>query len=156
MCNTLRGNHSSHMEIAWQSSTPRFNISWRRVSLALLFALAITIAVPPLRRGAALVASKAVLLALSPFAPDIGGFHDLPAPSRIVAADGTAAAVAAKAGVKVEGQYWTVGAYDGVLILSAEKESDALRLLVALAAAGNVETETMQALTAPEFEALVK
>ena len=77
------------MEIAWQSSTPRFNIPWRRVSLAVLFALAITIAVPPLRRGAALVVSKAVLVALSPFAPDIGGFHDLPAPSRIVAADGT-------------------------------------------------------------------
>ena len=49
-----------------------------------------------------------------------------------------------------------MGAYDGVLILSAEKESDALRLLVALAAAGNVETKTMQALTAPEFEAIVK
>ena len=43
-------------------------------------------------------------------------------------------AAAAKAGVKVEGQYWTVGAYDGVLILSAEKESDALRLFAALAA----------------------
>jgi len=66
------------------------------------------------------------------------------------------AAAAAKAGVKVEGQYWTVGAYDGSLILSAEKESDALRLLVALAAAGNVTTETMPALTAPEFEAVVK
>ena len=66
------------------------------------------------------------------------------------------AAAAAKAGVKVEGQYWTVGAYDGVLILSAEQESDALRLLAALAAAGNVTTETMQALTAPEFEAIVK
>jgi len=77
------------MEIAWQSSTPRSNISWRRVSLAVLLALAITIAVPPLRRAVALLASKAVLVALSPFAPDIRGFHDLPAPTRIVAADGT-------------------------------------------------------------------
>jgi len=66
------------------------------------------------------------------------------------------AATAAKAGVKVEGQYWTVGAYDGVLILSAENESDVLRLLVALAAAGNLETETMQALSATEFDGLMK
>jgi len=66
------------------------------------------------------------------------------------------AAAAAKAGVKIEGPYWTVGAYDGVLILSAQNDSDALRLLVALAAAGNVETKTMQALTAAEFEAIVK
>ena len=63
---------------------------------------------------------------------------------------------AAKAGVKIEGQYWTVGAYDGVLILSAENEKDALRLLVALAAAGNVETETMQALSATEFDTIAK
>ena len=30
--------------------------------------------------------------------------------------------LAAKAGVKVEGQYWTMGAYDGVLILTADSE----------------------------------
>jgi len=66
------------------------------------------------------------------------------------------AAAVAKAGVKVEAQYWTVGAYDGLLILSAEKESDALRLLVALAAAGNVTTETLQALTATEFDAIAR
>ena len=33
-------------------------------------------------------------------------------------------AAAAKAGVKVELQYWTTGAYDGVLILSADDEND--------------------------------
>jgi uncharacterized protein with GYD domain len=63
---------------------------------------------------------------------------------------------AAKAGVKLEGQYWTVGSYDGVLILSAEKQSDVLRLLVSLAAAGNVETETMEAFNAAEFDAIAK
>ena len=66
------------------------------------------------------------------------------------------AAAAAKAGVKIEGQYWTVGAYDGVLIMSAEKEADALRLLAALSAAGNLKTETMQALNSAEFEAIAK
>ena len=61
---------------------------------------------------------------------------------------------AAKAGVTVEGQYWTVGGYDGLLIFSAEKETDALRCLAALAAAGNVRTETLRAFTAKEFEAI--
>jgi len=63
---------------------------------------------------------------------------------------------AAKAGVNIEAQYWTVGAYDGLLILSAEKESDALRLLVALAAAGNLTTETLQGLSATEFDAIAR
>ncbi len=66
------------------------------------------------------------------------------------------AAAAAKAGVKIEGQYWTVGSRDGVLIMSAECEKDAVRLLVALAAAGNLETETLQAFDAEEFEAIAK
>ena len=61
---------------------------------------------------------------------------------------------AAKAGIKVEVQYWTTGAYDGVLIFSAENESNALRCLVALAAAGNVRTETLKAFDATEFETI--
>ena len=61
---------------------------------------------------------------------------------------------AAKAGVKVETQYWTAGAYDGVLILSAEDENNALRCLASLAAAGNARTETLRAFNAKEFEAI--
>jgi uncharacterized protein with GYD domain len=34
--------------------------------------------------------------------------------------------VAAKSGVKIEGQFWTLGAYEGVLILSADSEEKAL------------------------------
>lgn len=67
---------------------------------------------------------------------------------------GTFREAAVKAGVKVETQYWTAGAYDGVLILSAEDENDALRCLAALAAAGNVRTETLRAFNAKEFEAI--
>jgi len=63
---------------------------------------------------------------------------------------------AAKAGVTIEAQYWTVGAYDGLLILSAKNEGDALRLLVALAAAGNLTTETLQGLSATEFDAIAR
>ena len=63
---------------------------------------------------------------------------------------------AAKAGVKVEAQYWTTGAYDGVLILSADDETKALQCLAALAGAGNVRTETLRAFNAQEFGNLVE
>ena len=63
--------------------------------------------------------------------------------------------MAAKAGVTVEAQYWTVGAYDGVLILSADKAENALRCLTELAALGNVKTETMKVFDAKEFSAIL-
>jgi uncharacterized protein with GYD domain len=62
---------------------------------------------------------------------------------------------ARKAGVEVEGQYWTTGRYDGVLILRAADERQVFRVLSELAAAGNVRTETMQAFVADEFSAIV-
>ena len=63
--------------------------------------------------------------------------------------------LAAKAGVKVEGQYWTLGRYDGVLILSADSESKVLRVLTELAALGNVRTQTMPTFIDTEFDAIV-
>ena len=63
--------------------------------------------------------------------------------------------IADKAGVKIEGQYWTVGACDGVLILRADDEQKALRCLTELAAVGNVRTETLRAFTDAEFDAVV-
>ncbi len=62
---------------------------------------------------------------------------------------------AAKAGACVEAQYWTTGAYDGVIILSAEDESKVLQCLATLVAAGNVRTETLMAFDASEFKAIV-
>lgn len=62
--------------------------------------------------------------------------------------------LAATAGVKVEGQYWTMGKYDGVLILSADSEQKVLHMLTALAALGNVCTATMQAFVDKEFDAI--
>jgi len=63
--------------------------------------------------------------------------------------------LAAKAGVKVEGQYWTMGKYDGVLILTADSEEKVLRMLTLLAALGNIRTHTMQAFVDKEFDAIV-
>jgi uncharacterized protein with GYD domain len=64
--------------------------------------------------------------------------------------------LAAKSGVKVEGQYWTVGKYDGVLILSAATEQQVLQVLASLTSLGNVRTTTTQALTDKEFDAVVR
>ena len=63
--------------------------------------------------------------------------------------------IAAKAGVKIEGQFWTLGAYDGVLIISADSEQKALHCLSQLAANGNVRTETMKAFIDKEFDEIV-
>jgi uncharacterized protein with GYD domain len=63
--------------------------------------------------------------------------------------------LAAKAGVKVDGQYWTMGRFDGVLILRASDETKVLHLLTSLAALGNVRTQTMQAFVDTEFDAIV-
>jgi uncharacterized protein with GYD domain len=63
--------------------------------------------------------------------------------------------IATKAGVKIEGQYWTLRAYDGVLTISADSEQKALRCLSQLASQGNVRTETMQAFMDEEFDAIL-
>lgn len=63
--------------------------------------------------------------------------------------------LAAKAGVNVEGQYWTMGPCDGVLILNASDEKKVLHLLTSLAALGNVRTQTMQAFLDTEFDQIV-
>lgn len=63
--------------------------------------------------------------------------------------------IAAQAGVKIEGQYWTLGAYDGVLILDADSEQKVLRCLSQLASQGNVRSETMQTFIDKEFDKIV-
>jgi len=62
---------------------------------------------------------------------------------------------AAKAGVTIEGQYWTFGRYDGVLILSADDQAKVLQCLLGLAALGYVKTETLVALNEGEFDGVV-
>ena len=64
--------------------------------------------------------------------------------------------LAAKSGVKVDGQYWTLGRFDGVLVLSAANETKILHLLAQLASLGKVRTETMQAFSDSEFDAIAR
>jgi penicillin-binding protein 1A len=64
-------------------------LPWGRIGLGTLLTLAVIVAVPPLRRAAATVTGRAVLIAVSPFAPSINGFDSLPQASKVVAADGS-------------------------------------------------------------------
>ncbi|MGZ5544574.1 MAG: GYD domain-containing protein [Limisphaerales bacterium] len=63
---------------------------------------------------------------------------------------------AKKVGVTVEAQYWTIGRYDGALIINAPSEIKALKLLAALCGDGNVRSETMLALKDSEFDAVAR
>src|SRR5438270_50568 len=65
------------------------DLRWRRVALGAFLAFLVILVVPPLRRPAAAAASRVVLAVVSPFAPSISGFDDLPQASKVVAADGT-------------------------------------------------------------------
>ena len=59
--------------------------------------------------------------------------------------------IADKAGAKVTNVYWTLGQYDGVLILEAPNEAIATAALFSLASLGNVQTQTLRAFSAQEM-----
>ena len=59
-------------------------------------------------------------------------------------------------GVEVVGQYWTMGSYDGVLILEADSERKILHYLAELSATGAVQPETLRAFDADEFNKIVE
>jgi uncharacterized protein with GYD domain len=60
-----------------------------------------------------------------------------------------------KMGVKVKDIYWTLGEYDGLLILEAPDDETATALLLHLGAAGNVHTSTVRAFTAVEIDKIL-
>ncbi len=64
-------------------------------------------------------------------------------------------AAAKKQGAKVTNVYWTLGEYDGLLILEAPDDETATSVLLHLAAAGNVHTTTCRAFTAAEMDKIV-
>ena len=72
---------------------PRFarlrRVPWGKVALGTLALLLVVAVVPPLRRAAALGASRVILFAASPFAPAVGDLDKLAQTTRIVAADGS-------------------------------------------------------------------
>jgi penicillin-binding protein 1A len=76
----------ARLELWWLRAR---ELPWRRIAMGAFVALAVVVAVPPFRRAATTVAGRAVLVAVSPFAPSISGFDDLPQASTVVAADGS-------------------------------------------------------------------
>ena len=62
------------------------------------------------------------------------------------------AEAAQAAGVKIKELYWTLGTHDGVLVLEAEEGGSVASLMLSLASAGNVRTETLRAFSRPEME----
>ena len=58
---------------------------------------------------------------------------------------------ATKAGAKVKEVYWTLGGYDGVLVLEAPDEATATSLALSLGSLGFVRTQTLRAFSAKEI-----
>jgi uncharacterized protein with GYD domain len=65
-------------------------------------------------------------------------------------------AAARKAGVKVRELYWTLGAYDGIIIFDAQNDEAATGVMLSLAALGNVQTQTLRSFNAAQFAAIVE
>ena len=61
-------------------------------------------------------------------------------------------ASAKKMGIKVRDIFWTLGEYDGLLILEAPDDETATTLLLHLGALGNVHTTTVRAFAAAEMD----
>jgi uncharacterized protein with GYD domain len=62
---------------------------------------------------------------------------------------------AKKLGVKVTNLYWTLGPFDGLVIMEAGNEFVATVAMLQLAAQGNVQTQTARAFDAGEIEQII-
>ena len=60
------------------------------------------------------------------------------------------------AGVTVREVYWTLGTYDGLLVLEAPDEETVTALMVGLDALGNVHTQTMRAFDESEIGTILE
>jgi uncharacterized protein with GYD domain len=58
-------------------------------------------------------------------------------------------------GVKVTGIYWTLGAFDGVIVCEALDEETATAALLHLGTLGNLRTQTARAFDAAEMEKIL-
>jgi uncharacterized protein with GYD domain len=63
---------------------------------------------------------------------------------------------AQKAGVTVRDIYWTLGAYDGLLVLEAPDEESITSVMAGLGALGNVRTQTMRAFDESEIGGILE
>jgi len=64
-------------------------------------------------------------------------------------------AAAKKMGIKVTNVFWTLGAYDGLLVFEASDDEAATALMLHLGTLGNVQTTTARAFTAAEMDGIL-
>lgn len=59
---------------------------------------------------------------------------------------------AEKLGIKVMGEYWTLGTFDGVIVFEAPDDATATAAMLHLSSHGNLRTQTARALDAAEMQ----
>ena len=64
-------------------------------------------------------------------------------------------ATAEKLGIKVTGEYWTLGAFDGLIVCEAPDEMTVTAALLHLGALGSVRTQTARAFDAAEMQKIL-
>lgn len=64
-------------------------------------------------------------------------------------------AAAEKLGVKVKDNYWTMGAYDAVLIADAPNDEAITAWALGTGSLGNIRTQTMRAFSAEEMKGIL-
>jgi len=64
-------------------------------------------------------------------------------------------ATAKKMGVKVVSLYWTLGAFDGLIVFEAPDDETATALMLSVGALGNVQTTTVRAFNAAEMDQIL-
>jgi len=62
---------------------------------------------------------------------------------------------AQKAGVTVKDMYWTMGAYDVVLVLEAADDETVTAAMLSLASGGNVRTQTLRGFDSSEMKKII-
>jgi uncharacterized protein with GYD domain len=67
----------------------------------------------------------------------------------------TAMAEAEKLGMKIIEEYWTMGAYDGVVVFDAPDDETMTAFACKVSSLGNVKTETMRAFPKQEMEGIL-
>ena len=63
--------------------------------------------------------------------------------------------MAEKAGVTVRQQFWTLGPYDGALVLEADDDAAVTGVMLSLASLGNVKTQTLRAFEEKEMDEIL-
>ncbi len=61
-----------------------------------------------------------------------------------------------KMGIKLTNIYWTLGAYDGLIIFEAPDAETATGLLLQLGSEGNIHTTTVRAFNAGEMDKILE